>query len=110
VHLGASSSYVVDPIWQRKFSIIWASFVGLAVILSFRHVLRAILTRRAFIGLFGIWEDMSGRQYDIVQSTDEKSLPSRKTRNMSAVLSTATSCFLWSPMGFGLNVGQSKIV
>jgi len=36
------SSYIVDPEWQRRFSIIWPSVLGIFVLYSLPHLLRSI--------------------------------------------------------------------
>ncbi|KAA1466991.1 iron reductase [Dentipellis sp. KUC8613] len=102
------NSYDIDPKWQRKFSIVWASFTGLAVVLSLPYLLRSIRARRAFTGLFGIWEDLSGKRYASVAGSGEA--PSRRRSRIGAVLRSVGSVLLWSPPGLRLDVGQMLVI
>ncbi|KAI0061356.1 iron reductase [Artomyces pyxidatus] len=99
------NSYVEDPKWQRKFTTIWTSFMALAIVLSLPRLFRAIKARRAFTGLFGVWEDLSGKKY--IPVTSNKDTPPRRRKGLSGALSTLTSVMLWFPLGVGLDVGQT---
>lgn len=99
------SSYVEDPKWQRRFTEIWVGCLGFAIVLSLPSLYRAFRARRAFIGPFGVWE---GRSYAPVPTTAQKEV-SLHTKNNKALdsLSIFCSVLLWSPLGVGLNLGQS---
>jgi hypothetical protein len=110
MHVGVCSSYVVDPEWQAKFSIIWASLVGLAVLISLPHLLRSIKNQRAFTGVLGVWEDLNARYYERVPPIgDLVSVPESSGRagKVNAVMRTLKSVTFWSLPGLGLNAGQS---
>ncbi|KAK7032505.1 ferric-chelate reductase Frp1 [Paramarasmius palmivorus] len=123
------NSYEIDPQWQRKFSIIWASIFAGAVFFSLPHLARSIWNRRVFTGLAGVRERFPGMEYTpIVDGKravskvhtpgDEKSEASefpeaaaargrsRLVQTLEGVLSSAGSILLWSAPGLGLNVGQ----
>ncbi|KAF8890942.1 iron reductase [Infundibulicybe gibba] len=102
------NSYVVDPEWQVKFSIIWASCVGAAVLFAAPHLIRSIRSGRAFVDLFGISENLDSKRYEPIM-TSEKEVRHRRSR-LTGILSTIGSCVLWSPPGIELNVGQLFIV
>lgn len=105
-NLWTASSYVEDPIWQRRFSIIWASLAGAAVLASAPHLLSSIKRGRAFKGFFGVSE-VVGRNFYVPISSGEKT-PDRSNRLVSGLLGSIESTTLWSLPGLELNVGQSK--
>jgi ferric-chelate reductase len=99
------SSYVEDPKWQRRFTEIWVGCLGLAIVLSLPSIYRAFRARRAFIGPFGVWE---GRSYALVPTTSQKEVVLHSKHNKALLrLSIFRSVLLWSPLGVGLNLGQS---
>lgn len=99
------SSYVEDPKWQRRFTEIWVGCLGLAIVLSLPSIYRAFRARRAFIGPFGVWE---GRSYAPVPTTPQKEAALHSKHNKAlGRLSIFGSVLLWSPLGVGLNLGQS---
>ncbi|TBU24548.1 iron reductase [Dichomitus squalens] len=103
------NSYVVDPQWQRKFSIIWAAGIGLAVLVSIPHVARALKTRRLLRGLVtGVLEDTKTRGYTPVGSANVEPRSSR--RPFSAIWETLWSATLWSLPGLELGMGQSALL
>lgn len=109
------NSYVQDPKWQRKFSIIWPSVLAFFVLLSLPRVIRAIKKRRAFTGVFGVWEDLGGgsstRVYESLGDTPVAG--GRKKRWDSGVerfLSVVGSVAYWSLPGLGLNAAQVVLV
>ena len=102
-----TSSYVEDPKWQRRFTEIWVGFLGLAIVLSLPSIYRAFLARRAFLGPFGVWE---GRSYAPVPTMPQKDVTLHLRNNhVFDFLSVPLSVLLWSPLGVGLNLGQSAL-
>ncbi|KAI0049071.1 iron reductase [Auriscalpium vulgare] len=98
-------SYVEDPKWQHKFTAIYASIIGAAIVLSLPRLVRAMKARREFTGLLGVWEDVSGqRRY--VSMGDGKKVPERRRKVMAGWINMVTSVLLWSPLGVGLTLGQ----
>ncbi|KAI0776531.1 iron reductase [Trametes elegans] len=103
------NSYVEDPKWQRKFSIIWAVGVGLAVLASVPHVVRALRSGRLLRGwLFGVSEDLKNRNYSPAVSID--TVPPKSRRTVSGVLETLWSTTLWSLPGIELDLGQMIVI
>ena len=99
----------MDPQWQRKFSIVWAAGVGLAVLMSIPHVARAFKTRRLFRGLVtGVIEDTKTRGY--VPASGAAAEPTRSRRQLSGIWDTVWSATLWSLPGIELDVGQSELL
>jgi hypothetical protein len=102
------SSYLVDPQWQRKFSIVWSTSLGFFVLLSLPHLIRSTRNSQAYTTLFGISEDITGRNYSVLVQ------PMRETeRRRNSMLSSAEkvvekfgSLFYWTLPGLGLNAGQ----
>lgn len=107
------SSYVVDPQWQRKFSIIWPSVLAGFVLLSLPHLVRSIKTGRAYSTFFGISEDLSGDQYSALALTADKPMKGRSSTSIFAkfekVFGLLGSLFYWTLPGFALNAGQSRL-
>lgn len=99
------SSYVEDPKWQRKFSIIWASFVGLAVLASAPRLWKSIKQGRAFKGFWGVTENFGSERY--VATLSEAQIPGRRRNPFSDILRSVGSLRLWSLPGLELNLGQS---
>ncbi|KAE9391414.1 hypothetical protein BT96DRAFT_967598 [Gymnopus androsaceus JB14] len=106
------NSYLIDPEWQTKFSIIWASCLGAAIVFASPYLLKSIRNGRAFAGFFGISEDFEGRgKYESVDRTRKKTSKRSPTiRRIEGVLSVIRSVGLWSPPGLSLNFGQLFVV
>ncbi|KAK7027523.1 ferric-chelate reductase Frp1 [Paramarasmius palmivorus] len=118
------NSYVIDPQWQRKFSIIWASVFAGFVVFSLPHLTRSILSRRAFSGLFGVRERAPGMEYtpivdgnssvSKVPIQNPKSLTVRDrsqfAQTLDGLLGSAGSLFLWSAPLIGMNLGQVILI
>ncbi|KAF8126327.1 iron reductase [Boletus edulis] len=66
------NSYVEDPIWQRKFTAIWCSFLGAAIIISLPSLVHALRQGRALTGFFGISGGSGRRGYSAVMSEEKK--------------------------------------
>jgi ferric-chelate reductase len=106
--LSPFSSYLEDPKWQRKFSAIWASFVGAAILCALPHLVRSIKQGRAFTELSGIWEDFSRKHYKAIpyrEKTVHRGLDGN--RRLAAIIRSVGAILLWTPPGIELNAGQS---
>ena len=102
------SSYVEDPIWQRRFTAIWAGCLGLALVLSSPALYRAYLAGRVFPGLFGVREGI--REWGYIPAPTippKKAVLAKKHRQPLGTPIPFVSFLVWSPLGVGLNVGQS---
>ncbi|PIL26372.1 transporter [Ganoderma sinense ZZ0214-1] len=103
------NSYAVDPQWQRKFSIIWASGIALATLVSIPHIARAFKTGRLFRGLItGVTENSKARSYAPAGTTEVD--PPRSRRRLSGIADTLWSVTLWSLPGIELDVGQMIVI
>ncbi|KAJ3874660.1 hypothetical protein F5051DRAFT_443130 [Lentinula edodes] len=113
------NSYVIDPQWQTKFSIIWGSCLGASLLFAAPCLVRSIRNGQAFTGFFGIKEDWEGKgNYEAVTLNDSKTkntarrgLSSTPTmiRTIEGIISVIRSVSLWTLPGLGLNAGQSKL-
>ncbi|KAF9494724.1 hypothetical protein BDN71DRAFT_1489264 [Pleurotus eryngii] len=112
------NSYVEDPKWQRKFSIVWASFLGAAILLALPSLVR-LIHRRGFVTVFRAWfggvkEDGQTRYTPVDDRSDghqSKSEGHRATHpKRSAVLSSIWSLMLLTPPGIELNVAQLTLI
>ncbi|KIK58003.1 hypothetical protein GYMLUDRAFT_75092 [Collybiopsis luxurians FD-317 M1] len=110
------NSYLIDPQWQTKFSIIWASCLGATILFSAPRLTKSIRNGRAFTGFFGIEEDWSGSgKYEAVDPSDSGPPAPTKTRSsvvrkVAGVLSAMRSIALWTLPGLGLNAGQIFVI
>ncbi|KAF7421311.1 hypothetical protein PC9H_011833 [Pleurotus ostreatus] len=113
------NSYVEDPKWQRKFSIVWASFLGAAIFIALPSLVR-LIHRRGFVTVFRAWlggvrEDRQTRRYtpvddhsDVHQSKSEGHRATLSRR--SAFLNRIRSLMLLTPPGIELNVVQLTLI
>ncbi|KAJ3995058.1 iron reductase [Lentinula boryana] len=110
------NSYVIDPEWQTKFSIIWGSCLGASLLFAAPRLIRSIRNGRAFTGLFGIKEDWQARgKYEAVVTKKNMarttySSSSRLVRTVEGIISAIRSIALWTLPGIGLNAGQMFVV
>ena len=97
-----------DPKWARKFSIVWASAVAIAVAASLPKLLPVLRTGRAFKGIFGVSETLGGSYGAVPPSSEKTVLPRRRRNRLLAVFETAASTLRWTLPGLELDFGQSK--
>lgn len=98
------NSYVEDPKWQIKFTIIWCSGVALAVAVSVPSLVLGLRHGRSLKGITGISETNG---YQSAHSDDKELLPtSRRGRRLVGAWSALVSPMHWSPPKLELNFGQ----
>ncbi|KAI0365850.1 iron reductase [Pilatotrama ljubarskyi] len=103
------NSYVEDPKWQRKFSIIWAAGVGITVLAAVPSIVGALRRGRLLRGwLSGVSEDPKGRNYSPAVGADV--VPPKSTRRVNGLVDTVWSTTLWSLPGVELDLGQMMVV
>lgn len=103
------NSYVVDPEWQRKFTIIWCSAVGVVAIASLPKLARSVRNGRSLKGFFGISEDLQKGGYISVARQDK--LPSPLSNNrFTRIWCSITSVRYWTLPYIELNVAQTCII
>ncbi|KIJ64231.1 hypothetical protein HYDPIDRAFT_112190 [Hydnomerulius pinastri MD-312] len=102
------NSYVEDPKWQRKFTIIWCSALGLAIAASLPALIRSLKNGRSLKGLFGVSEDLQRRGY-MPMGNDDK-LPPRQSAGVSRLWYSVVSIRQWSLPYVELNAGQIFIL
>jgi ferric-chelate reductase len=77
-------------------------------VLSFPALYRAYRAGRVFTGLFGVREGTKERDYTLAPTTAGKDTVLAKEHRRSLCSPISFPSFLfWSPLGVGLNVGQS---
>lgn len=113
--LNVHSVFEVDPEWQRKFSIVWASCVAAAVLYSLPHLLRSIKNGRAYEDFFGVterWQTLPPRSTTSISGRAPTVPNTRRSggvkRAAETVLGVIASFALWSIPGLGLNLGQRE--
>ncbi|KZP33798.1 iron reductase [Athelia psychrophila] len=105
------NSYVEDPIWQRRFTVVWASLTGLAILASAPHLYRSIKRGTAFKGFFGVSEDFTARRTsNTSESTDAALKPAPRRSTKWAALTALGSVRLWALPGLELNAGQITVI
>ncbi|KAF8913656.1 hypothetical protein CPB85DRAFT_1375526 [Mucidula mucida] len=104
------NTYVEDPKWQRKFTIIWGSCLALAVAFSLPYLFRSIRNKRAFLWFGGVSEDL--KAYTTIPGESEKQTVPSNTgkRRVAGLLSTVGAVALWTPPGIEMNAGQIFVV
>jgi hypothetical protein len=81
--------------------------LGLALVLSSPILYRAYRAGRVFTGLFGVREGIEERGYVSVPKITRKKTVLAKEHHRP--LGTLIPFLLWTPLGVGLNVGQSAL-
>ncbi|OSC98326.1 iron reductase [Trametes coccinea BRFM310] len=106
------NSYVEDPKWQRKFSIIWAAGIAVAVLLALPSVLLALRRGRLFRSwLVGVSENPSKRNYaPAAGDIAEDVVPKKAKRRVCGLLETVWSATFWSLPGIELDLGQMVVI
>ncbi|KAI0270454.1 iron reductase [Gloeopeniophorella convolvens] len=107
------NSYVEDPKWQHRFTAVWASCLGLFIVLSLPTVNRALRAGREFTGLLGVWEDLKLRGYTTARASGsyrEETTPTTGLNRSQGWLVIIRSALMWSPLGFSLDLGQIIVV
>ncbi|KAF8636062.1 hypothetical protein AX17_003827 [Amanita inopinata Kibby_2008] len=109
------NSYVEDPKWQIRFSIIWTSVLGGFVLVALPRIVTGIRNRSIFKGLFGIQENTM--EYERVAEQPEADVHATY-RDYSVnspawaarILNSLESIVYWSPPGLELNAGQIFVI
>ncbi|KAG1809121.1 iron reductase [Suillus subaureus] len=101
-------SYVEDPKWQIKFTIIWCSGVALAVAVSVPSLILGLRHGRSLKGIAGISETNG---YQSAYSDDKEPPPSRRRgRRLVGAWNALISPTHWSPPKLELNLGQIVVI
>ncbi|SJL02859.1 uncharacterized protein ARMOST_06199 [Armillaria ostoyae] len=104
------NSYVEDPKWQRRFTAIWASCVGAAILYSLPYLVRSVRNRRTWLWFQAIGEDFSAKGiYVPLQQTPPPCSKPAKNR-LARIVGTIGSVTLWTPPLLALNVGQIFVI
>lgn len=104
------SSYVIDPIWQRKFTLIWAACAGAAVLLALPHLVRTVRRGHTRSALVGITEDFRGRDYEPIRQPEGERIPESRTYGVvHGVMSTLRGLSMWTAPHLGLDLGQGEL-
>ncbi|KDQ49465.1 hypothetical protein JAAARDRAFT_187039 [Jaapia argillacea MUCL 33604] len=116
------NSYVEDPKYQRKFTIVWASLAGLVLLLSLPAFYRAIKRGKTFEALLGVREDWKGiylsvgtpekdEGLDVVDIGRPETMKRTRGRQLaSSLFVRIRGAMLWTIPYLELDVGQILIV
>ncbi|KAG1893580.1 iron reductase [Suillus fuscotomentosus] len=98
------NSYVEDPKWQIKFTIIWCSGLALTVVVSIPSLILGLRHGRSLKGITGISETDG---YQPAHSDGKEPPPIRRRhRRLVGAWNALISPTYWSPVKLGLNLGQ----
>ncbi|KAG1847157.1 iron reductase [Suillus subalutaceus] len=102
------NSYVEDPKWQMKFTIIWCTGVALAVAVSVPSLILGLRHGRSLKGIAGISETNG---YQSAHSDGKEPPPThRRGRKLIGAWNALISPTYWSPPKLGLNIGQIVVI
>ncbi|KAG2139837.1 iron reductase [Suillus bovinus] len=102
------NSYVEDPKWQVKFTIIWCTGVALAVAVSIPTLILGLRHGRSLKGITGISETNG---YQSTRSDGKEPPPTRRRgRRLIGAWNALISPMYWSPPKLGLSLGQIIVV
>lgn len=102
------NSYVEDPKWQIKFTIVWCSGVALAVAVSVPSLILGLRNGRSLKGMTGISETDG---YQSAHSDGKEPPPThRRGRRLIGAWNALISPTYWSPPKLGLNLGQIVVL
>ncbi|KAG1762575.1 iron reductase [Suillus occidentalis] len=98
------NSYVEDPKWQIRFTIIWCSGVALALAVSVPSLVLGLRHGRSLKSITGISETNG---YQSAHSDDKEPPPTnRRGRRLVGAWNAIVSPMHWSPPQLELNLGQ----
>lgn len=98
---------------------VWVTAVGISILLSLPHLIRAVRSRRAFHDFFGVIEDVDkymalfdhdrGDNSGDPNHEDMRRVPRRDWRKdwLRKILNTTGATLLWTVPGLELSIGQS---
>ncbi|KAJ6605129.1 ferric reductase like transmembrane component-domain-containing protein [Mycena sp. CBHHK59/15] len=114
------NSYVEDPKWQGRFTLMWCSLLAFYVVLAAPRVVRGVRSGAAFAGIAGV---RAAALYAPLPSDDDALSPQSTivchTKNgvawprkhwVHTAASLLSSFALWSIPGIDLNLGQMLVV
>ncbi|KAJ7495621.1 ferric reductase like transmembrane component-domain-containing protein [Mycena latifolia] len=114
------NSYVEDPKWQGRFTLMWCSLLALCVVLAAPRVVRGVHSGAAFAGIVGLRaaalyaplpseSDALSPQSTIVDSAKHGGAASRRHWAHTAA-SLLSGVALWSIPGIDFNLGQLLVI
>lgn len=103
------SSYEVDPTYQRKFSIVWASIAAFFVLAALPGFVLTIRAGRVRDALFGIREDF--KSYEPLPGRRKEAMHSKPSRfgRLLGSLSFVKAFTIWTMPLIGLDIGQRTL-
>ncbi|KAK2459811.1 hypothetical protein APHAL10511_008132 [Amanita phalloides] len=108
------NSYVEDPKWQRKFTIVWASVLGVFVLAALPRLFRRVRSGAAFVGLLGMTENKTSYERVAENEGFDHNATARRSGSRhgktARVLSALGSFWYWTLPKVGLTAGQISIV
>ncbi|KIO06664.1 hypothetical protein M404DRAFT_15017 [Pisolithus tinctorius Marx 270] len=103
-------SYTVDPEWQLKFTTIWCTALGVAIVVSLPTFVRSLRNGRSLKGFFGVSECLGKGGYAAVAREDIPPPRPRPKRGAEAIWHSIASVRHWTLPYVGLNILQMSII
>ena len=104
--VGSPSSYLTDPQYARKFTIVWTSAVAAGVVVSLPRLYRSVKQGRIFTGSFGLTESWDPKPYSLAEERQPQE--HEKQLKLNVYIRRAWAILCWTLPGFDISVGQSK--
>ena len=98
----------MDPTYQRKFSIAWASIAAFFIIAASPSFIRFARNGRARDALTGVREDGNAYEPVGVEKNETSRSSSKKVRKLRNVVSVCRAPMLWTATFIGLDLGQRR--
>jgi len=106
------NTYVLDPPWQVRYSLVWSGAVAVFTIVSLPAFVRAMRHGRIWQGFKGISPGFAATTKSY-QAVSEKEIPPathKPTSALAGILMTLKHALLWTPPGLELDLGQIIIL
>ena len=103
-----NSSYVVDPKYQRKFSIAWASVAAFFVVAALPTFVWSLRSGRFRDALLGVREDLN--PYEPVAAGDGNAgwVRVKRLERLPGWVSALKAPMIWTVPLLGLDIGQRE--
>ncbi|EJD05206.1 uncharacterized protein FOMMEDRAFT_145758 [Fomitiporia mediterranea MF3/22] len=104
-------SYEVDPTYQRKFSIVWASIAAFFVLVALPTFVQSVRAGRVWDALAGVREELN--TYEPLRAEKQKAVQHKERKLTGKTYNTLSACkafTMWTTPIIGLDLGQVILV
>ncbi|KAL5534772.1 hypothetical protein ACEPAG_1236 [Sanghuangporus baumii] len=103
-------SYEIDPVYQRKFSIVWASAAAFFILAALPTLVWSLQSGRFHDALLGVREDLNSYEPIVVRTGRTKQSGSSRFERVSGWVSSSKAPAMWTVPLLGLDIGQFTLV